>query len=49
MKSSLHEYGTFWFYGAVCVVGVLFVLTRVPETKVRGGVVSCHVQSSFLC
>lgn len=31
--SPLGSYGTFWLYGGICVVGVLFVLTKVPETR----------------
>jgi SP family facilitated glucose transporter-like MFS transporter 8 len=31
--SPLKSYGTFWVYAGVCVLGVLFVLTKVPETK----------------
>lgn len=34
MIVHLHEYGTFWFYAGVCLVGVLYVLVGVPETKV---------------
>lgn len=31
--SPLQSYGTFWFYGGICILGVLFVLTKVPETR----------------
>lgn len=35
MISSITEEGVFWFYGSVCILGVLFVLFKVPETKGR--------------
>lgn len=35
MISGITEEGVFWFYGSVCVLGVLFVLFKVPETKGR--------------
>lgn len=33
MEGWLHEHGTFWFFGAVCIAGVIFVIIFVPETK----------------
>ncbi|XP_070534231.1 solute carrier family 2, facilitated glucose transporter member 8-like isoform X2 [Ptychodera flava] len=35
MMHALTNQGTFWFYGAVCFVGVVFVAICVPETKGR--------------
>ena len=35
LKESLllGEAGTFWLYGAVCLVGAIFTLAFVPETR----------------
>ena len=33
LQSRLGAAGTFWLYGVICLVGFLFVLLRVPETK----------------
>ena len=29
----LHASGTFWLYGAVCLVGTIYTIFFVPETK----------------
>ena len=33
MNDGLHDYGVFWFYGAVLIGGAAFVYLRLPETK----------------
>ncbi len=33
LNLSLGSYGTFWIYSAVCAVGFVFFLLRLPETK----------------
>jgi sugar porter (SP) family MFS transporter len=33
ISHTLGSAGTFWLYSAICVVGFLFILWRVPETK----------------
>jgi hypothetical protein len=33
MVDLMHESGTFWFYGFVCLGGVVYVMFCVPETK----------------
>lgn len=33
LNSSLGSYGTFWLYGAICILGFFFVKSRLPETK----------------
>ena len=33
MEGWMKEHGTFWFFGAVCIAGVIFVIIFVPETK----------------
>ncbi|XP_071949085.1 solute carrier family 2, facilitated glucose transporter member 8-like [Antedon mediterranea] len=33
MESAMTSAGVFWFYGGVCLVGVIFVVVCVPETK----------------
>jgi SP family facilitated glucose transporter-like MFS transporter 8 len=35
MKEALTEYGTFWFFSAVCFGCAVFVALVVPETKGR--------------
>eukprot|EP00730_Choanoeca_flexa_P017114 TRINITY_DN8198_c0_g1_i3.p1 TRINITY_DN8198_c0_g1~~TRINITY_DN8198_c0_g1_i3.p1 ORF type:complete len:505 (+),score=112.64 TRINITY_DN8198_c0_g1_i3:113-1627(+) len=35
MKEALTEQGVFWFYGGICICGMLYVLFYVPETKGR--------------
>ena len=30
---QLGPHGTFWLYGAICVVGFWLIATRLPETK----------------
>ena len=33
LNRRLGSSGTFWMYAGICIVGFLFILTRVPETK----------------
>lgn len=33
MKTSMHPYGVFWFYAAVCLLCVVYVFIFLPETK----------------
>ncbi len=33
LNRSLGAAGTFWVYGAICVLGLFFVLAKLPETK----------------
>jgi sugar porter (SP) family MFS transporter len=33
LNSKLGPAGTFWLYGAICVVGFLFIFNKLPETK----------------
>lgn len=33
LNKVLKAHGTFWLYGAICVLGFLVVLVRLPETK----------------
>jgi MFS family permease len=33
LKRSLGAHGTFWLYGAICVVGLVVIFLRLPETK----------------
>lgn len=33
LNSWLGSYGTFWIYAAICILGYLFFLRRLPETK----------------
>jgi sugar porter (SP) family MFS transporter len=33
LNAALGPAGTFWLYSGICVIGFLFVLRRVPETK----------------
>jgi SP family sugar porter-like MFS transporter len=33
LKGSLGAHGVFWLYGAICVVGFLVMLAKLPETK----------------
>ncbi len=33
LNAQLGSAGTFWLYAAICVVGFLFILVRLPETK----------------
>eukprot|EP00045_Choanoeca_perplexa_P007224 m.63910 g.63910 ORF g.63910 m.63910 type:complete len:503 (+) comp13983_c0_seq1:423-1931(+) len=35
MIDAMTEQGVFWFYGGVCIAGMLYVLFYVPETKGR--------------
>lgn len=33
LNESLKSYGTFWLYGAICVVGCIYLWRKLPETK----------------
>lgn len=33
LNEWLNASGTFWVYGAICVVGFLFIRSQLPETK----------------
>ena len=33
LNKSLGASGTFWLYGAICVLGGAFIAARLPETK----------------
>ncbi|XP_028411873.1 solute carrier family 2, facilitated glucose transporter member 8-like [Dendronephthya gigantea] len=33
MKHSMHPYGMYWFFAAVCLVSVIYVFIFLPETK----------------
>jgi SP family sugar porter-like MFS transporter len=33
LNKALGSYGTFWIYSAVCAVGFLFFIKKLPETK----------------
>jgi SP family arabinose:H+ symporter-like MFS transporter len=33
LNQRLGSHGTFWLYGAICLLGFVFVLRRLPETK----------------
>ena len=33
LNKGLGSYGTFWLYGAICVLGFIFINTMLPETK----------------
>ncbi len=33
LNAKLGSSGTFWLYAAICVVGFLFILSKLPETK----------------
>ena len=33
LNHSLGAYGTFWFYGLICLAGGIFVTIKLPETK----------------
>jgi len=33
IESDLHESGTFWLYGGICLIGGVFTLVFVPETR----------------
>ena len=49
MIKAFTEEGVFWFYGCVCVLGVLFVLFYVPETKVRHSLVEAARRRGWRC
>ena len=33
MEASMHSYGTYWFFAAVCFACVIYVVVFLPETK----------------
>lgn len=33
LNAQLGAYGTFWLYGVICLLGGIFILRKVPETK----------------
>lgn len=33
LNSGLGPYGTFWLYGAICILGFVFIRAMLPETK----------------
>jgi hypothetical protein len=33
INASLGAAGTFWLYGAICLVGFVVILRKLPETK----------------
>jgi SP family sugar porter-like MFS transporter len=33
LNKLLNASGTFWLYGFICLVGFLFILKKLPETK----------------
>jgi SP family sugar porter-like MFS transporter len=33
LNKWLNASGTFWIYGGICLAGLFFILTRLPETK----------------
>ncbi len=33
LNKGLGSYGTFWLYGVICILGFVFIKTRLPETK----------------
>ncbi len=33
LNKGLGSYGTFWVYGAICILGFIFIKMRLPETK----------------
>ena len=33
LNATLGPSGTFWLYAAICVMGFLFILRKLPETK----------------
>jgi hypothetical protein len=35
LNKALGASGTFWLYGGICVLGGLFVIKKLPETKGR--------------
>jgi len=35
LESALHRFGAFWLFAGICLIGVVFVFFRVPETKGR--------------
>jgi hypothetical protein len=35
LNQLLKASGTFWLYGVICVLGFVFILKKLPETKGR--------------
>jgi len=33
LNKGLGSYGTFWLYGIICILGFIFIKTKLPETK----------------
>ena len=33
LNRGLGSYGTFWLYGLICIVGFIYIKTKLPETK----------------
>ena len=33
LNDALGSYGTFWLYSAICMIGFLFIKSKLPETK----------------
>lgn len=33
ITEAIGNHGTFWFFGVICVVGLVFVILCVPETQ----------------
>lgn len=33
LKAELGAHGAFWLYGAICVIGFVVILLKLPQTK----------------
>lgn len=33
LRAGLGAHGAFWLYGAICVIGFVVILLKLPETK----------------